>query len=238
MSDASQLSLLKSRSFLPLFLTQAISAFNDNALRNGCATVTGQRLESGVGIVECLEALQPHWRRALTDADSFNARHEATRRGVGIASCWYGCGNTSLPNPSTIKVGIAPDGAVVLHQGAVDIGQGSNTVIAQIAADALGLPLGALTLVGGDTALTPDAGKTSASRQTVISKSPTSTATSCSLWRRGGAPCPIRCMGWRAWARRPPTCWRVRRRFRRRMRCITTAFCAPLSRKAMPSRRI
>jgi acyl-[acyl-carrier-protein]-phospholipid O-acyltransferase/long-chain-fatty-acid--[acyl-carrier-protein] ligase len=37
MSDASQLSLLKSRSFLPLFLTQAISAFNDNALRNGIA---------------------------------------------------------------------------------------------------------------------------------------------------------------------------------------------------------
>ncbi len=28
------------------------------------------------------------------------------KRGVGVASCWYGCGNTSLPNPSTIKVGI------------------------------------------------------------------------------------------------------------------------------------
>ena len=51
----------------------------------------------------------------------------------------------------------------------VDIGQGSNTVIAQIAADALGLPLAALSLVGADTAVTPDAGKTSASRQTVIS---------------------------------------------------------------------
>jgi CO/xanthine dehydrogenase Mo-binding subunit len=56
----------------------------------------------------------------------------------------------------------------VLHQGAVDIGQGSNTVIAQIAADALGLPLGRLRLVGADTSITPDAGKTSASRQTFI----------------------------------------------------------------------
>ena len=32
------------------------------------------------------------------------------RRGVGIASGWYGCGNTSLPNPSTIKCGIRADG--------------------------------------------------------------------------------------------------------------------------------
>jgi CO/xanthine dehydrogenase Mo-binding subunit len=56
----------------------------------------------------------------------------------------------------------------MLHQGAVDIGQGSNTVIAQMAADALGLPLDCFTLVGPDTAVTPDAGKTSASRQTFV----------------------------------------------------------------------
>jgi CO/xanthine dehydrogenase Mo-binding subunit len=57
---------------------------------------------------------------------------------------------------------------VVLHQGATDIGQGSNTVIAQIAAEALGLPLSSFRLVGPDTGLTPDAGKTSASRQTYV----------------------------------------------------------------------
>jgi CO/xanthine dehydrogenase Mo-binding subunit/aerobic-type carbon monoxide dehydrogenase small subunit (CoxS/CutS family) len=140
----------------------------NNALRNGCTTVTGQLLESGVGVADCLEALEPHWHRALADAELFNTSHEIVRRGVGIASCWYGCGNTSLPNPSTIKLGIAPDGAVVLHQGAVDIGQGSNTVIAQIAADALGLPLSAFRLKGADTGITPDAGKTSASRQTFV----------------------------------------------------------------------
>ncbi|HWK67719.1 MAG TPA: molybdopterin cofactor-binding domain-containing protein [Rhizobiaceae bacterium] len=139
-----------------------------NALRNGCETVTGQRLHSGVGISRCLETLEPHWRRAMEEADTFNARSTLTRRGVGIASCWYGCGNTALPNPSTIKIGIVPDGAVVLHQGAVDIGQGSNTVITQIAADALGLPITAFRLEGADTAITPDAGKTSASRQTFV----------------------------------------------------------------------
>jgi CO/xanthine dehydrogenase Mo-binding subunit/aerobic-type carbon monoxide dehydrogenase small subunit (CoxS/CutS family) len=139
-----------------------------NALRNGCTTVTGQPLQSGVGVADCLEALEPHWLRALANAETFNARSETLRRGVGIASCWYGCGNTALPNPSTVKLGISADGVVVLHQGAVDIGQGSNTVIAQIAADALGLPLSAFRLSSADTGITPDAGKTSASRQTFV----------------------------------------------------------------------
>jgi CO/xanthine dehydrogenase Mo-binding subunit/aerobic-type carbon monoxide dehydrogenase small subunit (CoxS/CutS family) len=140
-----------------------------NALQNGCETVTGQVLSAGVGIADCLEALKPHWARALADAESFNAKQNDRKRGVGIASCWYGCGNTSLPNPSTIKLAISRDGAVILHQGAVDIGQGSNTVIAQIAADALGVPLETLRLKSADTAITPDAGKTSASRQTFVS---------------------------------------------------------------------
>ncbi|TPM29300.1 molybdopterin-dependent oxidoreductase [Mesorhizobium sp. B2-3-5] len=139
-----------------------------NCLRNGSETVTGQRLESGVGIAECLEALRPHWRRATADADAFNTTHADIKRGVGLASCWYGCGNTSLPNPSTIRVGIAASGDVILHQGAVDIGQGSNTVITQICADALGLPLEKFRLKSADTAISPDAGKTSASRQTFV----------------------------------------------------------------------
>ncbi|MBX3597613.1 MAG: molybdopterin-dependent oxidoreductase [Rhizobiaceae bacterium] len=140
-----------------------------NALRNGDATVTGHVLEAGVGIAACLEALRPHWTRALHDRKSANESGIFIRRGVGVASCWYGCGNTSLPNPSTILIGISADGRVKLHQGAVDIGQGSNTVISQIAADALGVPLCCIDLIGADTSLTPDAGKTSASRQTFVS---------------------------------------------------------------------
>lgn len=139
-----------------------------NALRDGDRTVTGQVLERGVGIVACLEALRTPWLHACDETAAFNAAHSDRKRGVGVASCWYGCGNTSLPNPSTIKIGISPRGRVVLHQGAVDIGQGSNTVITQIAADALGLPLADFDLRSADTAITPDAGKTSASRQTFV----------------------------------------------------------------------
>jgi CO/xanthine dehydrogenase Mo-binding subunit/aerobic-type carbon monoxide dehydrogenase small subunit (CoxS/CutS family) len=132
-----------------------------NALRNGQTTVTGQDMRAA-GIVECLAALRPFWQRALAEAQA------TPGRGVGVASCWYGCGNTGLPNPSTIRLGISPRGALVLHQGATDIGQGANTVITQIAADALGLPLAQFQLVGPDTFLTPDGGKTSASRQTYV----------------------------------------------------------------------
>lgn len=138
-----------------------------NALRDGERSVCGQTLH-GVGIVDCLEALEPRWREAAGEIRAFNDNSSVRKRGIGIASCWYGCGNTALPNPSTVRLGLRADGRLKLHQGATDIGQGSNTVITQICADALGLPLDAFELIGPDTALTPDCGKTSASRQTYV----------------------------------------------------------------------
>ena len=138
-----------------------------NALLDGDRTVCGQQIH-GVGIAECLDALAPAWQEAGPRIAAFNAANSTVKRGLGVASCWYGCGNTALPNPSTIRLGITADGRLKLHQGATDIGQGSNTVITQICADALGMPLADFELVGPDTALTPDCGKTSASRQTFI----------------------------------------------------------------------
>jgi CO/xanthine dehydrogenase Mo-binding subunit len=82
---------------------------------------------------------------------------------------WYGIGNTVIANPSTMRVGLRPDGRVLLYNGAVDIGQGSNTILVQVLADALGLPMAAIDYVMGDTDLTADAGKTSASRQAFVS---------------------------------------------------------------------
>jgi len=141
-----------------------------NALENGMATGTGQVFESGVGFKKCLLALKPHWDRLSAASAAFNEKNIAScRRGVGVAGVWYGCGNTSMPNPSTIRVGIRRDGRVVLFQGAADIGQGSNTVITQICADAAGIDIALFELVQGDTYRTPDAGKTSASRQTFVS---------------------------------------------------------------------
>jgi len=141
-----------------------------NALKAGVPTVTGQVFDAGVGIRACFEALRPYRDAARVAATAFNAAQTGSlRRGIGFAGMWYGCGNTSMSNPSTMRVGLRADGRITLHQGAVDIGQGSNTVIPQICADALGAPLNLFDFVSGDTDLTPDCGKTSASRQTFVS---------------------------------------------------------------------
>ena len=121
------------------------------------------------GLAQCLEALRPHWQKAQDEIAAFNARGGPHRRGVGIGCMWYGIGNTSMSNPSRMKIGLAADGTLTLFNGALDIGQGSNTIMTQIAADALGLPVAQFALVTGDTDLTADAGKTSASRQTFVS---------------------------------------------------------------------
>jgi aldehyde oxidoreductase len=140
-----------------------------NALDDDTPTVTGQVLGEGVGIRACFEALRPKWQTARMEAATFNASALGPlRRGVGVAGMWYGCGNTSLPNPSTVRVGLKRDGRIALHQGAVDIGQGSNTIVTQICADALVAPVAQFDLVSGDTDITPDCGKTSASRQTFV----------------------------------------------------------------------
>jgi CO/xanthine dehydrogenase Mo-binding subunit len=140
-----------------------------NALRAGDTTATGQTLAHSAGLAQCLEALRPHWRRAHEEIAAFNATGGARRRGIGIGCMWYGIGNTSMSNPSRMRVGLSPAGTLTLYSGALDIGQGSNTIMVQIAADAVGLPVEQFKLVTGDTDLTADAGKTSASRQTFVS---------------------------------------------------------------------
>ncbi len=140
-----------------------------NALRPGDAISTGHVLDASAGQVPCLEALRPRWNEWRAAADVFNRDGGSVRRGVGIGSVWYGCGNTAMSNPSTMHLGLGPDGTVTLYSGAVDIGEGANTVLVQIAADALGVSAAALRYVMGDTDRTADAGKTSGSRQTYIS---------------------------------------------------------------------
>jgi CO/xanthine dehydrogenase Mo-binding subunit len=140
-----------------------------NALDHGDATPSGQVLTHSAGLPQCLDALKSDWDEALARVAGHNARSARFKRGVGIACMWYGCGNTALPNPSTMRVALGRDGSLTFFNGAVDIGQGSSTVLLQIAADALGLPPQAFRLVVGDTDLTADAGKTSASRQTFVS---------------------------------------------------------------------
>ncbi|MFB0493727.1 aldehyde oxidoreductase [Methylobacterium sp. OAE515] len=140
-----------------------------NVLEAGCQTSTGQTLTASVGIRSCLDVLRSFWEKSTSEVKIFNSENVRHRRGIGIACGWYGIGNTAQSNPSTMRIGVNDAGEVTLYSGALEIGQGSNTVLSQICADALHLPLSSIRLVTGDTDLTADAGKTSASRQTFIS---------------------------------------------------------------------
>ena len=140
-----------------------------NAIRKGDATATGQVLEASAGLADCLEALKPAWAAARAAAESYNADAGVLRRGVGLGCMWYGCGNTSMSNPSVMRIGIDREGRPTLYNGAVDMGQGPNTIMIQICADALGVAAESFGYVMGDTDLTADAGKSSASRQTFVS---------------------------------------------------------------------
>jgi len=86
-----------------------------------------------------------------------------------MACMWYGIGNTGMPNPASAFVELLDDGSAIVLTGCADIGQGSSTILAQIAAEALGISYEDIVVVSADTGVTPEAGATSASRQTYIS---------------------------------------------------------------------
>jgi aldehyde oxidoreductase len=138
-----------------------------NALRPGRPTATGQVLEGGVALVETLEAVRAR-RAELAREAPLPPEDGPWVLGEGVASMWYGIGNTALPNPAEVRVELEPDGRVHLYTSAADIGQGSSTILAQILAETLQLPLEAIRLTTGDTRLAPDSGKTSASRVAFI----------------------------------------------------------------------
>lgn len=90
------------------------------------------------------------------------------KRGKGIACMFYPNGSTGKPNPAGAFIKINHDGTAVLNMGATDIGQGSNTCMAQIAAETLGLKLSQVRVVTGDTEVTPYDAGTGACRVTYI----------------------------------------------------------------------
>jgi len=134
-----------------------------NCLKPGDITVTGQCLSHSVGIKETIEKARDRARELGM------LGKPAKNYGVGVGCMWYGIGNTGAPNPAGAFLDLLEDGTVIVLTGCADIGQGSDTVLAQIAAEELGVNIENVYVLSGDTGVSPDAGATSASRQTYIS---------------------------------------------------------------------
>jgi CO/xanthine dehydrogenase Mo-binding subunit len=131
-----------------------------NALRKGSLTATSQVLSASAGLLETLWQIEPFWRRR---------QKRGKGAGFGLGCMYYGIGNTGVPNPANAHVELGEDGLVILHTGACDIGQGSDTVLLQILLDTLSLDPRCVVLDRGDTDTSEDAGSSSASRQTYVS---------------------------------------------------------------------
>lgn len=124
-----------------------------NLLKPPTITVNGLRVQS-YGLPECIEQVftRSKWRER---------KGKLPRgRGLGIACSHYVSGaansiiRSDMPH-STVNIKIDRDGGVVVYTGASDIGQGSDTMVAQIAAEALGCSLERVKVVAADTDLTP-----------------------------------------------------------------------------------
>ncbi|HTO82105.1 MAG TPA: molybdopterin cofactor-binding domain-containing protein [Methylomirabilota bacterium] len=124
-----------------------------NLLKPPTITVNGLRVQS-YGLPECIDKVFDRSRWAERKG------HLPRGRGLGIACSHYVSGaansiiRSDMPH-STVNIKIDRDGGVIIYTGASDIGQGSDTMVAQIAAEVLGCSLARVKVVAADTDLTP-----------------------------------------------------------------------------------
>jgi 4-hydroxybenzoyl-CoA reductase subunit alpha len=124
-----------------------------NLLKPPCITVNGLRVQS-YGLPECVDK--------VVERSGWQARKGklGRGRGLGLGCSHYVSGaansiiRSDMPH-STVNIKIDRDGGVVVYTGASEIGQGSDTMTAQVAAEVLGCSLGRVKVVAADTDLTP-----------------------------------------------------------------------------------
>jgi aldehyde oxidoreductase len=134
-----------------------------NAMRPGSRTSTGQTLGPSVGLLETLDEVEKGVA-ALPPIET-NGR----KIGIGVACCFKNVGlGLGAEDIGRASVELVRDGKVQVRVASCEIGQGSMTVAAQMAAEVLALPYDALEVHLGDTDGPLDTGPTCASRTTFI----------------------------------------------------------------------
>ncbi|MEJ7686471.1 MAG: xanthine dehydrogenase family protein molybdopterin-binding subunit [Variovorax sp.] len=137
-----------------------------NAIGAGEVSVHGWKVAS-TGLIECIDqataALRWNEKKA-TPPDG------PRRRGRGMAAAMHVSGNRTIGNwdGSTVVVKINEDGRVLIHSGESDMGQGAATMLTQIVAHELDLPLSHVNVMLPDTDVAPFAIGSFASRVTIV----------------------------------------------------------------------
>lgn len=135
----------------------------DNALVEGSVGALGQPMEHCVGLREALKLVQESdlWKERETNTDPYV--------GYGVAGGFLSCGlGQKIPDNAKVSVREREDGSFDIGCGLVDIGQGSTTALAAMAADLLETDIENIHMIMADTDETEDCGCTAASRSVFI----------------------------------------------------------------------
>ena len=135
----------------------------DNALVQGSVGALGQPMDHCVGLREALKLVQESdlWKERKFNTDPYV--------GYGVAGGFLSCGlGQKIPDSAKVSVREREDGGFDIGCGLVDIGQGSTTALAAMAADLLGTDIEKIHMTMADTDKTEDCGCTAASRSVFI----------------------------------------------------------------------
>jgi xanthine dehydrogenase molybdenum-binding subunit len=151
-----------------------------NAQRVGTVTATGQLLRESVGLLRTLEEVRSAMHATAGEAPfRWGWREGETAYGWGVACAYKNTGlGGGAPDKAAAEVEAFEDGTVEVRTSAADMGQGLGMVIAQMAAEELGVAYDHVRVLLSDTDVTPDAGPTTASRQTFVTGNATRLAAS------------------------------------------------------------
>ena len=133
-----------------------------NVLREGDIGAIGQKMDHSIGLLESIDKFEKSefWQRAKSDTSG--------EYGYGVAAGFLSSGfGKGVPDNATITVEKVDDGYVV-YCGLVDIGQGSETALVMVTAEALDVEPEKVKIIMADTELTQDCSSTAASRSTYI----------------------------------------------------------------------
>ena len=143
-----------------------------NFLEQGGRTATGQHLAEPLDLqallTRALEESEYHLKRAAFERTNASS---PIKRGMGFASFFHGSGFTGSGERrlnSLVEIELSPDGQPVILVSSTEFGQGTNTILCQVAADALGISYDDVLIARPDTYRVPNSGPTVASRTAMI----------------------------------------------------------------------
>jgi CO/xanthine dehydrogenase Mo-binding subunit len=143
-----------------------------NFLKPGQTTTTLQTIREEIDLDHLLNrALKLSDYHAKKARFARENKYGLRRKGMGIAAFLHGAGFTGSGERylnSLVGVEAGADGSVRVLVSSAEFGQGTNTVLCQIAAEALGLPYENVVIAQPDTAVVPNSGPTVASRTAMI----------------------------------------------------------------------